>query len=220
MVTRLPGCVMNVYNHCYKCVDLKKRHYEQVQGYRTDTRWDYVKYNHPGVTTTHPGVKVMCCQIIVVVNFITILFPKIFNPQNKIMVRSQSSRKSTNTLKGSRSVRLNPEILKRMVQETIVSRHGTTSIGFPRYVLNSSALNSLQQAAENFLTRMLNEVHDIAVYKNHRSTVERQDFQEWRRKNISVPKKPKLIGGKTLCQLFESIKKKETSSSFQPPSLG
>ena len=63
-----------------------------------------MKYNHPGVTNTHPGVKVMCCQIIVVVNFITILFPKIFNPQNKIMVRSQSSRKSTNTLKGSRSV--------------------------------------------------------------------------------------------------------------------
>ena len=179
-----------------------------------------MKYNHPGVTTTHPGVKVMCCQIIVVVNFITILFPKIFNPQNKIMVRSQSSRKSTNTLKGSRSVRLNPEILKRMVQETIVSRHGTTSIGFPRYVLNSSALNSLQQAAENFLTRMWNEVHDIEVYKNHRSTVERQDFQEWRRKNISVPKKPKLIGGKTLCQLFESIKKKRRRPRYNLHHLG
>ena len=161
----------------------------------------------------------MCCQIIVVVNLITILFTKIFNPQNQIMVRSQSSRKSTRTLKGSCSVRLNPETLKRMIQETIVSRYGTTSTGFPRYVLDSTALNSLQQAAENFLTKMWNKVHDIAVYKNHRSTVERQDFQDWTRKNISVSKKLKLIGGKTLCQLFESIKQQETSSSLQPTSI-
>ena len=95
-----------------------------------------------------------------------------------------------------------------MVQETVVSRYGTTSNGFPRFVLDSTALDSLQKAAEDFLTKMWNEVHDIAVYKNRRRTVERQDFVDWRRKNISASKKIKLIGGKTLCQLFESIKTK------------
>ena len=124
------------------------------------------------------------------------------------MVRSHPTGKSTRVCHGGRHVRLNPKRLETLVQETVVNRYGTLSNGFPRYRLDSSALNSLREAAEKFLTKMWNEVHDIAVYQNHRHTVERQDFVEWRRKNISLPTKHKLIGGKTLCQLFESIKQK------------
>ena len=125
------------------------------------------------------------------------------------MVRSQSTGKSNKTSPGGRCVRLNPESLKRMVEEIIVRRYGTTSIGFSRYRVERSALDSIRVSAEKFLTTMWNEVHDIAVKKNRRVTVEHEDFVEWRRQHITTPRKPKLIGGKTLCELFESIKKND-----------
>ena len=99
------------------------------------------------------------------------------------MVRSQSTEKSMRKFQVGRSVRLNPKRLERLVEETIVSRYGTLCNGFPRYRVSSSGMKALLEAAEKFLTKMWNEVHDIAVYQNHRDSVERQDFVEWKRKN-------------------------------------
>ena len=147
----------------------------------------------------------MCCPNIILENLITIQFSRKVN-RNYKMVRSEQTSKSKTTSQGRRCVRLNPETLKQLVQDTVVKVYGTTSIGFPRYRVDSTALKSLREAAEEFLTNMWNEVHQIAVYDNHRHTVEREDFAEWRRQHISPPKKVPKIGGKTLCELFESIK--------------
>ena len=149
----------------------------------------------------------MCCRNIVLGNLITIQFPRKTNHNYNTMVRSESTRKSKCTSHDRRFVRLNREHFKNLVEDTVIKVYGTTSIGFPRYRVNISALNSLREAAENFLTNMWNEVHQIAVYDNHRHTVERQDFLQWRSKHISAPKQVQKPGGKTLCQLFDSIKK-------------
>lgn len=125
------------------------------------------------------------------------------------MVRVQTSRKSNRTsLERGRRVRLNPDTFKRMVEETVIRVYGSTSIGSPRFGVKTTALHALRQAAEEFLTKMWKEVHDIAVVCNQRETVTREDFAEWRRKHICIPKKRKSTCGKTLCQLFESIKQR------------
>ena len=169
-----------------------------------------MNFTHPLGKFSHPGVRVMCCQTIAFGNLVTNHIPKNSNRNHHhiIMVRSQSTEKSMRKFKVGRNVRLNPKRLERLVEETIVSRYGTLCNGFPRYRVSSSGMKALHEAAEKFLTKMWNEVHDIAVYQNHRDSVERKDFLEWKRKNITLPTKPKLIGGKTLCQLFESIKNK------------
>ena len=125
------------------------------------------------------------------------------------MVRSQSTSKSTKMSAGGRRVRVSRHTLKRMVEETLLRLYGTTSNGSPLYRVGFTALESLRVAAEEYLTKMWNQVHDKAVFEKRRDTVELEDFVEWRREHIITPPKPKLIGGKTLCELFESIKKND-----------
>ena len=124
----------------------------------------YINFTYPGGELFTQGVRVMCCQTIVLGNLITIYFPKNSNRNNNNMVRSQSTGKSTRKFKVGRNVRLNPKRLERLVEETIASRYGTLCNGFPRYRVDSSALKALREAAEKFLIKMWNEVHDIAVY--------------------------------------------------------
>ena len=150
----------------------------------------------------------MCCQRIICFNRPTINFPRSSNLKKETMVRSQSTSKSTKMSAVGRRVRVSRHTLKRMVEETLLRLYGTTSNGSPLYRVGFRALESLRVAAEEYLTKMWNQVHDKAVIEKRRDTVELEDFVEWRREHIITPPKPKLIGGKTLCELFESIKKK------------
>ena len=123
------------------------------------------------------------------------------------MVRSKSTTKST---RGCR-VRLDPNTFQRLVVEIIVGVYGSTPVRPLAYGIDDEALCTLREASQGFLENMWEQVKTISRQQN-RVTVVRKDFDRWKHVNqFKLKYKRPTKGGRSLCDMFEEVKRNKQS---------
>jgi len=99
--------------------------------------------------------------------------PHRFRPGTVALREIRKYRKSTELL-----IRKLP--FQRLVREVVQQMFGTVSGGGLQYRFQSTALLALQEAAEDFLVRMFNQVNLIAIH-GKRVTIKPTDIMLWKR---------------------------------------
>ena len=106
------------------------------------------------------------------------------------MTKTQVSKRKRVTIK------LNPLIVNKMVQDITNNLYGTTPYG-QRYCFDHKALNSLQEASERFLENMWEKSRQLS----HNNVVTIEHIQEWKREVDFKPRFKK--NNLSLCKMFK-----------------
>ena len=119
-------------------------------------------------------------------------------------VRSDRGSKNSGSYKRRNrvSVKLNTSTVRTMVDDILKKLYGITPYGQLRYFVDSTAMISLQEAAETFLENMWHDLIHQSIKTNLKITV--RDVQCWKRKHdFKVRVKKNEL---SLCKIFESRK--------------
>ena len=119
-------------------------------------------------------------------------------------VRSDRGSKNSGSYKRRNrvSVKLNTSTVRTMVDDILKKLYGITPYGQLRYFLDSTAMISLQEAAETFLENMWHDLIHQSIKTNLKITV--RDVQLWKRKHdFKVRVKKNEL---SLCKIFECRK--------------
>ena len=97
------------------------------------------------------------------------------------------------------TVKLNTTTVRTMVDDVLKKLYGLTPYGQLRYFLDSSAIISLQEAAETVLENMWHDLEEQSIRTNLKITV--RDVHLWKRKHdFKVRVKKNDL---SLCKIFE-----------------
>ena len=97
------------------------------------------------------------------------------------MTRSQTTTSLTKSRSGSKmKVKLNPLTFQKMIKQAVKDLYGVTEWGQTRYFFQSPALQQLQQASEEYLENMWEQLKVITQLAGRRHVIPR-DIREWKR---------------------------------------
>ena len=90
-----------------------------------------------------------------------------------------------------------------MLKQTVVDLYDVTMTGGTRYCFNSPARLQLQQAAEDFLEGMWDQIKDIATHAGREFDVQERDVRVWKR--ITGFRIKHNRSNRSLCTIFDSL---------------
>ena len=96
-------------------------------------------------------------------------------------------------------VKLNTTTIRTMVDNILKTLYGVTPYGQLRYFLDSSAIISLQEAAETVLENMWHDLEEQSIRTNLKITV--RDVHLWKQKHDLIVRVKK--NDLSLCKIFE-----------------
>ena len=105
------------------------------------------------------------------------------------------SRKRRNRI----AVKLNTTTVRTMIDDVLKKLYGLTPYGQLRYFLDSSAIISLQEAAETVLENMWHDLVEQSIRTNLKITV--TDVHLWKQKHDLIVRVKK--NDLSLCKIFE-----------------
>ena len=101
------------------------------------------------------------------------------------------------------TVKLNPLTFQRMLKQVVVDLYGVKLGGGTAYCFQSPALLRLQQAAEQFLEIMWDQIKDIATHGGREFDVQSRDVRIWKR--LTGFKLRHNRSHRSLCSMFDSL---------------
>ena len=90
-----------------------------------------------------------------------------------------------------------------MVTQAVIDLYGVTITGGTRYCFQSQARLRLQEAAEQFLESMWDQIKDIATHAGREFDVQDRDVRVWKR--ITGFKIRHTRSNRSLCTMFGSL---------------
>ena len=91
-----------------------------------------------------------------------------------------------------------------MVKQTVVDLYDVTMTGGTRYCFQSPARLQLQQAAEEFLEGMWDQIKDIATHAGREFDVRDRDVRVWKRMT-GFKSRHDRTKQRSLCTMFDSL---------------
>ena len=117
------------------------------------------------------------------------------------MTRHSSKTKTRRGSSRSVIVKFNKFVFQKMVRDIVEDIYGKTEFEQCAYRFQSTALLSLQDAAESFMKNMWSQVKDIAKHCG-RNYIEVRDVQVWKRTTDFKERHQK--SGLSLCNIFNN----------------
>ena len=100
------------------------------------------------------------------------------------------------------TVKLNPLTFQKMTRQVVIDIYGVPTTGGSHYYFDSPAFLRLQEAAEQFLESMWDQINDIVTHAG-REFVQEQDVRVWKR--ITGFKLRHKRTNRSLCNIFDSL---------------